>query len=389
MGDMGDDVPASEAGERLLEDFLADPRLTALDLSTAVSRCATAVSRCATAVDRCATAVGLDRAVVYLADVLQRHLISLTDVSPPLPMDTSFAGWSYRTLSLPVEESSTGGVTVWLPLVDGAERVGVLAAYTMSLHAERLRHCRALAAFFAMMITSRPAYRDALVQRTRTEQPVQLPAELLRAVPSPRTTDNVHVVPAAVLEPAYEIGGDAFDHALNETTLHAAILDATGHNMASGLTTAVTPTGCRNGRRTGAELPEPAETVGRTLAERLPDQFCTGVLSQPDLMTGALRWCTCGHPQRLLIRIERLLHGALECPADPPMGLTAAFLDVPRHVHKADLEPGDNAILDDRNNRLHDDATTTRRSCPSSGDHPRRSRHRARRSRSGGGADSG
>lgn len=327
---MGDDVPASVTGERLLEEFLADPRNAALDLSTAVSRCA--------------TAVGLDRAVVYLADVQQRHLISLTDVSPALPIDASLAGWSYRTLSLRVEESSTGGVTVWLPLVDGVERLGVLAAYTMSLDAERLRHCRALAALFAMMITSRRAYRDSLVQQTRIE-PMQLPAELLRTVMPPRTIGNLHAVSTAVLEPAYEIGGDAFDHALSETTLHAAILDSMGHNMASGLTTAVTLAACRNGRRTGADLPELVETVDRTLAEWLPDQFCTGVLTQLDLMSGALRWCNCGHPQPLLIRNERLVRGALDRPADPPMGLSTAFLDAPRHVHETDLEPGDRVLL--------------------------------------------
>ncbi|MBA4860577.1 serine/threonine-protein phosphatase [Streptomyces sp. PSKA54] len=327
---MGDDVPAREAGERLLEDFLADPRNAALDLSTAVTRCA--------------TALGLNQVVVYLADVQQRHLISLTDVSPTLPVDASLGGWSYRTLSLRVEESPTGGMTVWLPLIDGAERLGVLAAQTTSLDAERLRHCRALAALIAMMITSRRAYLDTFVQRTRTE-PMQLPAELLRAVMPPRTIGNLHAISTAVLEPAYEIGGDAFDHALTETTLHATILDAMGHNMASGLTTAVTLAACRNGRRTGADLPELVETVDRTLAEWFPDQFCTGVLTQLDLMSGALRWCNCGHPQPLLIRNERLERGALERPADPPMGLITAFLDAPRHVYEIDLEPGDRVLL--------------------------------------------
>lgn len=46
------------------------------------------------------------------------------------------------------------------------------------------------------------------------------------------------VVSTAVPELAYGLGGDAFDGSLTETTLHVVILDATGHDLASGLTTA-------------------------------------------------------------------------------------------------------------------------------------------------------
>ena len=42
-----------------------------------------------------------------------------------------------------------------------------------------------------------------------------------------------------MLEPCYEIGGDAFDYAVNEGVLHLAVFDAMGH----GLTTARAATG--------------------------------------------------------------------------------------------------------------------------------------------------
>jgi hypothetical protein len=134
---------------------------------------------------------------------------------------------------LRVEESDFGGLTAWLPLVDGAERLGVLAVRAPALDPLSLRRGRTLASLFAMMITSKRAYKDSYGRQTRTE-PMRLAAEMLRAFLPPRTIGSTRAVPTAVLEPAYEVGGDAFDHALTESILHTAILDAMGHNLASG-----------------------------------------------------------------------------------------------------------------------------------------------------------
>lgn len=48
--------------------------------------------------------------MVYLAGIQQRRLVPLTDVTPPLPVDDSLAGWTYRTQSLRVEEWEPGGI---------------------------------------------------------------------------------------------------------------------------------------------------------------------------------------------------------------------------------------------------------------------------------------
>ncbi|WP_443059739.1 PP2C family protein-serine/threonine phosphatase [Streptomyces sp. NBC_00443] len=323
-------METAEPGGGPLEEFLADPESAALDLSTAVARCS--------------KALGLQHAVIYLADLQQRRLLPLTDAGSPLPVDDSLAGWAYRTQSLRVEESEAGGMTAWLPLVDGAERLGVLAVHSPALTPASLRRSRTLAALLAMMITSKRAYKDSFVRRTRTE-PMQLPAEMLRAFLPPRTIGTAHVVSTAVLEPAYELGGDAFDHSLTETTLHASVLDAMGHNLASGLTTAVSLAACRNARRTGADLPELVQSVDDALARWLPDQFCTGVLAQLDLAGGVLRWTNCGHPAPLLIRDQRLLVDAMEREPEPPMGLPSLLAQSTRQTHEIALQPGDRVLL--------------------------------------------
>lgn len=323
-------MSTSEASDRLLLEVLADPAHRTLDLVDAVARCA--------------KALGLQRAVVYLVDLQQRHLVPQTEVAPPLPVDGSLAGWAYRTQSLRVAESETGGVTAWLPLLDGAERLGVLAVYSSALTAATLTRSRALASLLAMMITSRRAFEDSFTRHTRT-QPMQLASEMLRAFLPPRTIGNSRVVSTAVLEPAYEIGGDAFDHSLTQTTLHIAVFDAMGHDLASGLTSAVALAACRNARRNGADLPELVECVDDALSSWLPDQYCTAIIAQLEFETGLLRWSNCGHPAPLLIRGEELLVDALEREGDPPMGMPARLSAEPRQTHETRLEPGDRVLL--------------------------------------------
>nr|WP_258314414.1 PP2C family protein-serine/threonine phosphatase [Streptomyces sp. Act143] len=319
-----------DAGDEHLQQFLADSANRTVDLTTAMARCT--------------KALGLHHAVAYLADIQQRHLVPLTDVTATLPIDDSLAGWTYRTQSLRVEPTESGAMTAWFPLLDGAERLGVLAVHGPSLTASCLNRGKALATLVAMMVTSRRTFKDSYVQRTRTER-MQLPSEMLRAFLPPRTIGNARVVSTAVLEPAYEIGGDAFDHALTETTLHTSVLDAMGHNLASGLTSALALAACRNARRVGAELPELAQTVDEALAQWLPDQFCTGILAQLDLASGVLRWCNCGHPAPLLIRDQQLLEDALEREADPPLGLPFLLSDRDRRIHEVTLQPGDRVLL--------------------------------------------
>jgi serine phosphatase RsbU (regulator of sigma subunit) len=320
----------AEPGGSPLEDFLADPASCTLDMASVVSRCA--------------KALGLRHAVVYLADIQQRHLVPLTDVTASLPIDETLAGWCYRTQSLRVEESERDGMTVWLPLLDGAERLGVLAVHTHMLTAESLRQGRAMAALLAMMTTSKRAYKETFVRRTRTRA-MQLPAEMLRAFLPPRTIGNPHVVSTAVLEPAYDLGGDAFDHALTTDTLHAVVLDAMGHNLLSGLTSAVALAACRNARRVDADLLSLVDGVDKALSQWLPDQFCTGILARLDFCSGVLQWVNCGHPAPLLIRDHRLIVDALSRDADPPMGLRSLLRARDRQVHESRLQPGDRVLL--------------------------------------------
>lgn len=246
--------------------------------------------------NRCASSLGLDTALIYLVDLQQQLLIPLDEALEPLPVDCSSAGWAYRTVSPRVAEADDG-LILWMPLVDGAERLGVLAIRTASLDGVRMRRSRMLAHLFAMLITSKRAYSDWLAARTRTAS-MQLPAEMLRAFLPPRTIGSSRCVSTAVLEPAYDIAGDAFDHSVAKNILHTMILDAMGHDLTAGLTTSVAMAAARNARRAGADLANVVNSVDQALTQWLPDHFSTGVLCRLDAETGRLRWVNCGHPHR-------------------------------------------------------------------------------------------
>ncbi|WSY48210.1 serine/threonine-protein phosphatase (plasmid) [Embleya sp. NBC_00888] len=292
---------------------------------------------------RCALALGLDSALIYLVDLQQQLLIPLDEALEPLPVDLSAAGWAYRTVSPRVAEDDDGSI-LWVPLVDGAERLGVLAVRAAALDETRMRRSRVLAHLFAMLITSKRAYSDWLAARTRTAT-MRLPAEMLRAFLPPRTIGSSRCVSTAVLEPAYDVAGDAFDHSVVKNILHTMILDAMGHDLTAGLTTSVAMAAARNARRGGADLADVVGSVDRALAQWLPDHFCTGVLCRLDAETGVLRWVNCGHPPPLLIRAERVLAGALDSPPQPPIGLAGSLAPAARQVHEATLEPGDCVLL--------------------------------------------
>ncbi|MFF8911614.1 PP2C family protein-serine/threonine phosphatase [Streptomyces olivaceoviridis] len=294
-------------------------------------------------VDRCASALGLGTALIYLADLQQRLLIPLDEALESLPVDRSSAGWAYRTISPRVVDADDG-LIVWMPLLDGAERLGVLAVRAASLDGVLMRRVRMLAHLFAMIMSTKRAYSDWLAARTRTA-PMGLPAEMVRAFLPPRTIGSSRCVSTAVLEPAYDIAGDAFDHTVVKHELHTMILDGMGHDLIAGLTTSVAMAAARNTRRGGGDLTDIVGSVDQALAQWLPDHFCTGVLCRLDTETGVLHWVNCGHPPPLLIRDERVLSGALDSSPQPPLGLAGPLAPAARQIHETKLEPGDCVLL--------------------------------------------
>lgn len=304
--------------------------------------------------------------MIYLADLQQIRLVPLgedpSDAAgggePGLPVDGTLAGWAYRTGSNQLTSGSE--LVMWLPLVDGVERIGVLRLRAPSLDGTMLEQCTVLASLVARLVVSKADFSDTILRSART-RPMTIQAELAWAFMPPRTIGTPSVTSSAVLEPAYEIGGDAFDHSLTLRSLHVTVVDAMGHDLASGLCAAVALAGCRSTRRAGGDLADISAAVDEALNLWLPDRLLTAVFADLDLETGELTWVNCGHPAPLLIRRHRVVPAALQRDAQLPLGISPHHTQrVPSVIQHAQLEPGDRILI-------HTDGVTDARAA--SGEH--------------------
>ncbi|MEU7115146.1 PP2C family protein-serine/threonine phosphatase [Streptomyces sp. NPDC046182] len=255
-----------------------------------------------------------------------------------LEVDSSLAGLAYRTQKT---QLTIDAGTAWIPMVDGIERVGVMEVSSPAPGTHGMY--RALASLATLLVVSKAGHSDLLVERERS-RPMTLQAELLWAFLPPRTVGTSRATSAAVLEPAYEVGGDAFDHNFTEDRLHLTLLDAMGHDLASGGASAVGLAVCRSTRRAGGGLRDIASAIDRTLAQWIPERLMTGIVANLDTIRGELTWINCGHPPPLLIRDGRVLSKALERPADLPFGF-GFHTDHPPRQHREPLQPGDRVLF--------------------------------------------
>ncbi|WP_459983904.1 PP2C family protein-serine/threonine phosphatase [Nocardioides sp. AN3] len=289
--------------------------------------------------------------VVYWVNREQSALVPLAaPASPhrdPQPIDSTVAGRCFASSTiLSVPGSTIGRIKMFVPVLDGTERVGVLelevpadddrVSDEVVLVLERFAHATAMA------LVAKMVYGDSLelVQRSRA---MDLGAELLWSVVPPLTFATDGLVISAMLEPAYENGGDAFDYAVNEDLVHVAILDGVGHGLpAAGLSTFAIAA-YRHSRRTGLDLPGTFKAIDAAIADNFPDnRFVTGLLGQLDPSTGLFRWVNAGHHPPLLLRNSRVVK-VLDSEPATPFGVP--MYDSQVDVAEEHLEPGDALVL--------------------------------------------
>ena len=307
------------------------------------------------ALAQAARPLGVSAVQVYLADLQQRRLAPLpaTDGGAPdaLPIDSTLAGRAYQTVTV---QSGRAGQAhqLWIPLVDGTERLGVLGLTVAELSEAMLDRYRTLASLAAMIIASKTSYSDTYAQVERSRE-MALQAELVWALLPPRTFATAGVQVCATLEPAYEAGGDAFDYSLLGDQLHVSIFDALGHDLAAGLLASVGLASCRSTRRAGGSLASIMARADHAIASQFGEsRFVTALLCDLDLVTGLLRWIPCGHPPPLLIRGNRTIK-ELDRHTQPPLGLVGVMNRQVQGVYDVEasaectekLEPGDRVLL--------------------------------------------
>ena len=308
-----------------------------------------------------ATALAVRDPVAYVVD-LQQHLlipfvqhdeVGFRENVEALGIDSTLAGRAFQhveVLTQPLEHSSPE-IWVWLFLLDGTERLGLLGVTAPSLEALeandgvlRARLAR-FAAIAAELIMTKTMYGDTLVRLRRTGE-MGLAAEMQWSLLPPLTFASPYLTVAAGLEPAYSVAGDTVDYAVNGTTAHLAIFDGVGHGLHSAQLAALTVAAYRNARRAGRSLSATAEFIEEAVVAGWHDDvFITGQVVELDVSTGRLEWINAGHPDPLLIRGGRLIR-ELHAPPRPPFGMADLVQPPTDAVVGAEmLEPGDLIVL--------------------------------------------
>jgi hypothetical protein len=313
--------------------------------------------------------LGVDATTAYLADLQQEVLVpfvgphgpGVDESVEPLSVDATLAGRAYQHVQVLTQDLDAGQVRVWLPLLDGSERLGVLTAVADSATVQRpalLARLRQFASLAAELVMNKSLYGDTIV-RLRRSREMGLAAEMQWALLPPLTFACERVTIAAALEPAYQIGGDTVDYAVDAGCARVGVFDGMGHGLQAAQLAALTVAAYRNARRAGRSLTETAMTMDQALlAGFRGEAFTTAVLAQLDTDTGRLEWVSAGHPEPLLLRDGRLVKTLHVDPA-PPLGLGhAADLEGSADlvtVGSEQLQPGDRVLF-------HTDGVTEARS---------------------------
>ncbi len=296
-------------------------------------------------VTRYAASAGMEGARIFLTDLRQQVLREVTgrgidagEGGETLPVEGTLPGRAF-TSDRPVPGVEGPPDRWWVPILDGTERLGVLGVD--AAEGVGVDQVRALASLVGLLVVSKRPHSDAHARLARTEE-MNLAAEMQWHLMPPRSFANDHVVISAAMEPAYEVGGDAFDYAVAGDQVHLAVFDAMGHDSHAGLTANLAVAACRNQRRQDVDMVTTSERVEERLIEHFGHgTYVTAVLADVNAHTGLFSWTNRGHPPPVLIRGGRWTT-TLHCPPAHPLG---TGLGLPATLCREQLEPADRILL--------------------------------------------
>ncbi|QSB15140.1 serine/threonine-protein phosphatase [Natronosporangium hydrolyticum] len=281
---------------------------------------------------------------VYLVDREQESLRALPQAGRARPepqgIDATVAGRAFallQPLSPPGQPDR-----LWVPMLDGADRIGVVEFQLPPGRSGEDLETREYAATFtsaiSYLVVAKASYGDT-IRRARRSRPMSTAGELLwRALP-PLTFATPGLSLAAALEPAYEVGGDAFDYAVDHGVLRTGIFDAVGHGLDAVLTSTLTLGATRAARAAGLDLRAQAQAADEALTSQFEGpRYTTAILAELDKETGVVRYLNAGHPPAVLVRRGRAV-AALDATRRTPLGVAGES-----KVSEHELQPGDRLL---------------------------------------------
>jgi hypothetical protein len=270
-------------------------------------------------------------------------------VGEELSLEGTVAGRAFAT-GEPTEQGDRATV-MWCPLSEGSERIGLLELTFDELStvpssddvAEVVR-------MVVLLLVSGRRYTDVLL-RARRVQPLSEAAEAQWDLLPPLSYAGTNVAVSGILEPAYSIGGDSFDYAVNPGQLDMVIIDAIGHGLPAVLMAAAAINTLRNARRERLTLEQAYRQTDRRISEQFGHAFyVTAQIASLDTNNGQLSWLNAGHVPPLLVRNDSFV-GEIACRPSMPIGLGGPIVE----IAVEQLQTGDRVLF-------HTDGVTESRS---------------------------
>jgi hypothetical protein len=285
---------------------------------------------------------------IYVVDYDQRCLRPLSvrgteDGRRALDVDSTLAGRAFRQVQV-LTGQSDGNNRLWMPLLDGVERLGVLeveVADPAELHDPGLRtQCRWISLLLGHLVVLLTQYGDG-VDLVRLPQPRSVLGELVWSLLPPLTAGVDNFLVTGVMEPRQRVSGDAFDYALSQTTATMMTLDAGRDDLTSGLIAAIAVAAYRSARHAGHGLYEQARLIDESIMRQFGGgRFVTAVLAEVDLASGRLRYLNAGHPDPMIMRSGKVVK-PLTGGRRAPLGAGPDDLTIAEEV----LQPDDWLVL--------------------------------------------
>jgi hypothetical protein len=291
-----------------------------------------------------ARSIGATQLDLYLVNYELDALVALPvagSQAETLSITGTIAGRAFTaTTILQPPHAEDGPLRLWVPLIDGTERLGVMGVTFPAGSAADplLAACERYAHLVSLLIVTKGAYGDTF-EKTRRRRSMTIASELAWSLAPPLVFSTDGLALAGMLEPAYDNGGDALDYAVDDGVLHLAVFDAMGHGLAAAGVAAFAIAAYRHSRRDGLALVQTRDAMHDAVADQFPDErYVTAVMAQLELRTGRLSWISAGHPPPLVIRNGRT---ARVLSAAPCLPLGVPLDGPPARVAREMLEPGD------------------------------------------------
>lgn len=198
----------------------------------------------------------------------------------------------------------------------------------------------ATAAAVAPVFELATGFTDVFERGRRTKQPSPAAEMQLELLP-PRVAVVTGGHLAASVLPAYDVGGDWFDHAENPDGVWIALGDAMGKGVRAAAMSAVSIGALRSARRDGGDARACAREMHGALHDLAMGGFVTAVVGVWAPAHGTFTWTNCGHLNPLLVRdgTVREISGERTFP----LGILERERIVPTAT--VQLQPGDRLLL--------------------------------------------